>query len=96
MKTLLVTFFDIKCTVHFELIPQRQTVNQAYYVETLKRLHEGVCRNRPDLCPNDWVLHHAQGAIRQAVFDSKIDSHNGTPTPVPLMWFRMTVGCIQR
>jgi len=27
MKTLLITFFDIKGTVHFEFIPQDQTVN---------------------------------------------------------------------
>jgi hypothetical protein len=36
-KTVLMTFFDIKGIVYFELIPQDQTVNQAYYyVERLK------------------------------------------------------------
>jgi hypothetical protein len=44
--------------VHFELIPQCQTVSQAYYVEILKRLGEAVHRKRPKLWPNDWILHH--------------------------------------
>jgi hypothetical protein len=44
MKTMLITFFDIKAIVHFEFIPQGQTVNPAYYVEILKRLREAVGR----------------------------------------------------
>jgi hypothetical protein len=40
MQTMLITFFNIKGTVHFEFIPQDQTVNQAYYVEILKQLCE--------------------------------------------------------
>jgi len=31
MKTMLITFFDIKGIVHFEFIPQGQIVNKAYY-----------------------------------------------------------------
>jgi hypothetical protein len=27
-------------------------------VEILKQLHEGVCRKRHELWPNDWILHH--------------------------------------
>jgi hypothetical protein len=30
MKTMLITFFNIKGTICFEFIPQAQTVNQAY------------------------------------------------------------------
>jgi hypothetical protein len=51
MKTMLVTFFDIKAIVHFEFIPQGQTVNQAYYMEILKRLHEAVRRKSLNFGP---------------------------------------------
>jgi hypothetical protein len=67
MKTMLVTYFDIKCIirfefdikciVHFEFIPQGQTVSQAYYVEIFKRLHEALRRKRPELWLTDWFLH---------------------------------------
>jgi len=53
MKTVLITFFGIKSTLHSEFIPQGQTVNHAYYVEILKQLHEAVHRKQPELWPND-------------------------------------------
>jgi len=34
----LATMFS----VHYELVPTGQTVNQVYYLEVLKRLHEKV------------------------------------------------------
>jgi hypothetical protein len=42
MKAVLITFFDVKGTVHFEFIPKDKTVNQAYYVEIMKGLSEAV------------------------------------------------------
>jgi hypothetical protein len=42
MKKLFITFFDIEGIIHFEFIPQGQTVNQAYFVAILKQLHETV------------------------------------------------------
>jgi histone-lysine N-methyltransferase SETMAR len=52
-ETLLITFFIIKGVVHFEFIPQDQTVNQI-----LEWLHEAVYRKRPELWPSHWILHH--------------------------------------
>jgi hypothetical protein len=58
MKTMLITYFDMKVIVHLEFIPQGQTVNRIYYVQILKRLHETVQRKRPELWPKDWIHHH--------------------------------------
>jgi hypothetical protein len=49
MKMMLITSFVIKGIVHFEFISQGQTVNRAYYVEILVRLHEAARRKRPEL-----------------------------------------------
>ena len=42
---MLVTFFDIRGTVHYEIVPTGQTVNQVFYLEVLERLCEKVRRN---------------------------------------------------
>jgi hypothetical protein len=67
MKTMLITFFDIKGTVHFEFIPQGETENQDYHVEVLKQLHEAVRRKRPELWPSDWILHHDSAPAQKAL-----------------------------
>jgi hypothetical protein len=67
---MLITFFDIKGTVHFEFIPQVQTVNLAYFVEILKCLPEAVRRKRPELWPNDWILHNDNAPVHKALSSS--------------------------
>jgi hypothetical protein len=66
MKTMLVTFFDTKSIVHFEFIPQGQTVSRAYHVEILKRLREAVHRKSPELWPNVWILHYDNAPAHKA------------------------------
>jgi hypothetical protein len=58
MKKMPTPFFNIRCAVHSEFIPQGQTVNQDYYVEILKWLREAMHRKRPELWFNNWILHH--------------------------------------
>ena len=50
VKTMLICFFDIEGLINFEFVPQGQTVNQQFYLEVLKRLHDAVRRK----CPKLW------------------------------------------
>ena len=38
VKVMLITFFDHQGMVHYEFVPQGQTVNQHFYKEVLTRL----------------------------------------------------------
>jgi hypothetical protein len=67
MKTMLNTFFDIKGIVHFEFIPLGQTVGQTCYMQILKRLHESVNRERPELWSNDWIIHYDNAPAHKAL-----------------------------
>jgi hypothetical protein len=45
--------------VHYEFLPEEQTVNRWYYMDVLKRLRESISRKRPQLWRNNsWILHH--------------------------------------
>jgi len=39
LKSMIITFFDIKGIVHKEFVPTGQTVNSGFYCEVLRRLH---------------------------------------------------------
>lgn len=49
MSIMLIYFFDMNGIVHKEFIPPRQTVNQQFYLEVLRRLRENVRRKRPEM-----------------------------------------------
>jgi hypothetical protein len=94
MRTTLVTFFHIKGTVHFEFIPQVQSVNQTHCVEILKRLREAVRRKRPELWPDDWIFHHDMTPAHKALsvkqfLSQKPTTETGHPPYSPI-WFRIT------
>ena len=48
VKTMLLTFFDIRGIVHYEFVSTGQTVNQVYYLEVMETLHEKLDRNDPN------------------------------------------------
>jgi len=82
MKNMFITFFDIKGNVHFELIEQGQTINRAYYKEIIKRSREAVPIKRPELRPNDLILHHNNYLSHKALSSSfwpKVDYWNASP-----------------
>ena len=50
------------------LVPTGQRVNQVYYLEVLKRLHENVRRKRPELFANNsWILYHDNAPAHTAL-----------------------------
>ena len=65
---MLLTFFDIRGTVHYEFVPAGQTVNQVYYLEVLKRLHKKVRRKRLErFANNSSILHHDNAPTHMAL-----------------------------
>ena len=46
-KVMLNVFFDIEGIVHYEYVPQGQTVNQQFYLQVSNRLRLAVSRKRP-------------------------------------------------
>ena len=59
VKTMLLTFFDIRGIVHYEFVPTGQAVNQVYHLQVLERLCEKVWRKWPKLFANNsWILYH--------------------------------------
>jgi len=68
VRTMLLTFFDIRGIVHYEFVPTGQTVNQVYYLEVLERLHEKVRRKWSELFAiNSWILHHDNASAQTAL-----------------------------
>jgi len=68
VKTMLLTFFDVRGIIHYEFVPTGQTVTQVYYLEVLERLCEKVRRKRPELFANNsWILHHDNAPAHMAL-----------------------------
>jgi hypothetical protein len=75
----------IKATVHFEFIPQGQTVNQAYYVEILKLCVEKGLNFGPTIGLSTMTMIQLTRHYLKHFLDPKIHWWNGIPTPFP--WF---------
>ena len=68
VKTMLLTFFDIRGIVHYEFVPTGQTFNQVYYLEVLERLCEKVrWRWHKLFAKNSWILHQDNAPAQTAL-----------------------------
>jgi len=77
LKSMIITFFDIKGIVHKEFVPTGQTVNSGFYCEVLGRLREKVRRHRPQLWREQtWLLHHDNTPSHTAVLTHQFLAKN--------------------
>lgn len=68
VKVMLTVFFDFHGIVHFEFVPQGETVNRVYYRGVLQRLREKIRKKRPELWrDNSWFLHHDNAPAHSAL-----------------------------
>lgn len=80
LKSMIITFFDIKGIVHKEFVPTGQTVNSGFYCEVLQRLREKVRRHRPQLWREQtWLLHHDNAPSHTAVLTQQFLAKNKIP-----------------
>lgn len=78
IKTMLIVFFDVRGIVHFEFVPQGETVNSAFYLEVLKRLKRRVARVRADI--KDAIkLHHDNAPSHTAFIVANYLVRSNTP-----------------
>ncbi|KAL4083495.1 hypothetical protein QTP88_028811 [Uroleucon formosanum] len=61
LKVMLIVFFDNEGLIHWEFVPNGQTVNSSFYIEVLKRLRDSIRRKRQrkwenDIAPCDFWL----------------------------------------
>ena len=67
--------------VHFEFLPQGQTVNQYVYKEILRRLMRLVQDKSMDLWENNaWVLHHDNAPAHSALSIRQFLAERNIPT----------------
>ena len=78
LKVMLIVFFDINGIIMIEWVPQGQTVNQHYYIETLKKLRERVRKKKNKSVEQQLVAFAprqrpgAQCPLCEAVFGRKM------------------------
>ncbi|UYV66406.1 hypothetical protein LAZ67_4001565 [Cordylochernes scorpioides] len=65
---LMTNFLVVEGLVHYEFVPECQTINQHYYLDVLRRLREPVRQKRPGKWhQKNWLLHHDNARPHTAV-----------------------------
>jgi hypothetical protein len=72
MKTTLTAFCDAKGIIHHEFMPEKQTVNDKFHKEVIKRLVARVHRVRPEFPESEsWYLLHDSAPAYSSGFVSE-------------------------
>ncbi|GBO02352.1 hypothetical protein AVEN_108878-1 [Araneus ventricosus] len=78
---MLEVFFDYDSVIHYEFIPEGQTVTKELYLEILKRLRDAIRRKRPEKwATNDWFLLHDNAPPHRALFVKKYLARHSVTT----------------
>ena len=78
VKVMLITFFDCKGIIHYEYVPNGQTVNKEFYLEVMKRLRHAVLRKRPQMWKDrSWTFHHDNAPAHTAMVVTEFFAKNG-------------------
>ncbi|UYV67800.1 hypothetical protein LAZ67_5002103 [Cordylochernes scorpioides] len=101
-KVLFGTFFDHQGIVHYEFLPQGQTINQYVYLAILRRLRESIRKKRPEKLKTGnakpthlmkIVYHVLQGTTCPILhcIETQVDLYtNNTSAPTEVAYFSGT------
>ena len=65
---MLVCFYDSKGIIHYEFVPEGQTVTGSFYLSVLERLRKRIRHVRPEYsAPGSWFLLHDNAPVHRAV-----------------------------
>ena len=100
---MLICFFDIKGLIHFEFVPQGQTVNQQFYLEVLEGFRDAVGRKCPELWRSgEWLLHYDNAPANTALSVRQFLTQEGMttashypPLATPRTWQPAIFSCFQ-
>ena len=95
VKDLLIVFFDMEGIVHYEYVPQDQTVNQQLYLQVLKRLRLAVSRKKLAAGPGHYIttMHQHTQHIPSRYYWQVMAFLSFSNHPTPPTWLRVTFGC---
>jgi histone-lysine N-methyltransferase SETMAR len=80
IKTMLICFFDIGGIIHFEFVPEGTTVNQAFYMEVLKKLIDGVRHKQGELWRDCSLIFYHDNAMARFTSSVAVFSRKGIST----------------
>ena len=92
---MLTVFMDYRGVVHYEFLPEGQTVNKEYYLGVMRRLHEAIRQKRPDLWANNsWVLHYDNAPSHIAIVIRELLAKNETNKKCFEDWIKRWHKCV--
>jgi len=84
VKVMCICFYW-KGIVHYEFVPQGETVNKHFYLNVLKHFRVAVRRKRPEAWKNNtWILHHDNAPAPVSLLIREfLTKHEMTVVPQP-------------